>query len=104
MFPYIYNTFWITDDKVLHFIVSFFITFTFYTIFQHINKKSSYKFSDFFIFINIAFILFFVSLWKEIMDSVLSWHNVEFMDVLTNYFWMLFFYCLIFINYFFKKI
>jgi len=104
MFPFIYNNTWITDDKVLHFIFAFFITFLLYILFQYINKKSLHRwFSEERIFIYILFILFFLGIGKEIRDSIIPWHNVEFMDILTNYFWMLFFYLLKFLRSLFIK-
>lgn len=120
MFPFIYNNTWITDDKVLHFISAFIISYFIYIFFKMINegwfvttlhtsfiynkneslflKNLMNKFSLKRIVIITLFTLLILGIWKEIKDFYTPWRNVEILDIITNYIWMAFFYFLLYIK------
>lgn len=80
MFPFIYNSVWLTDDKVLHIIVWFFVSLIIY-IYIIFYKKSQHK-----LFLAYAvFVLLIVGILKEVSDYFRPWHNVEIMDIIANY-------------------
>ena len=72
MFPYIYNTFWITDDKTLHMFWGL-IIFLFCIFFFNILKKKTIIYS--------FLVVFIIALGKEVYDSFVINHYVEFLDV-----------------------
>ena len=85
MFPFIYNNTWIHDDKVLHFIFSFIISFWIYV---YLKRKIQDKKK---IISLIILLIFGLWIFKELLDSITPWRNVEIADILTNFIWMWFF-------------
>ena len=69
MFPFIYNTTWITDDKVLHFIIWLFI---FIIILKLLNYKLSFL------------IVLIIAILKEIIDLFLENHVTELLDIVST--------------------
>jgi VanZ family protein len=93
MFPFIYNNTWITDDKVLHFIFSFTITFILYNLFRYFYNKKYWKgnYTNKWIFYKIFFIILFIGIIKELRDFVTPGHNAEIMDIIANFIGYFFF-------------
>lgn len=70
MFIYIYNLTWIHDDKVLHFLIGWFIFITLMLLLKNI------KFS--------FFIVMFIAWIKEFIDYFIPSHNSELFDFLVT--------------------
>jgi len=75
MFPFIYNNTWITDDKVLHFIVAFILSYIMYIYKSKISIKKAFL------------IIIIISLVKEFFDLYTWKWNFELLDIFTNLLW-----------------
>ena len=85
-------TLYIPEDKILHFIFSFLLTFLFIVLINIIKKKKNKKLNNIGLFFSIFIFLLFLSLFKETWDFFHKGHNVEIKDILTNYIWGYFFF------------
>lgn len=108
MFPWIYNNFWIHDDKVLHFIFAFIITAWILILCKIIdnrifltNQTKIFNLKRIIIITSIILLILWIG--KEIKDYFTPWRNVEILDIITNYIWMFFFYCCYYIIWLFKN-
>ena len=82
MFPFIYNNTWITDDKVLHFLIWGAI---FISLIHLFRIKKTYSF----------LIIVFIAFWKEFFDYFNPKHNVELLDIIFTLIIPIFYYLLL---------